>query len=138
MDHSWAVCAVPGSWGVRLLLRFFIGLVVVFVIATVATSVQGASPQAPVAAQCSVEAGPAATLSFTNRKSQSISIYGVDSQCREIFYHTLLPGASYTQTTTELHPWRMRDRDRLSAVERAKRGEQVRLPGLRGASSQFL
>jgi len=49
------------------------------------------------------------TLTFVNRTTSSVRILWLNYQGREVFYRSLGPGESYTQTTYATHPWRIRD-----------------------------
>lgn len=88
----------------------FVWLVAVLSLATAAVAMTAST--APVFAKledCSVESTVATTITFTNLRNRPVSILWVNPKCQEVFYQTLQPGASYTQSTFVAQLWRVRD-----------------------------
>jgi hypothetical protein len=51
----------------------------------------------------------AITLRFTNYTSRQLSLYWIDTNCKERLYSTIKPGAYYDQPTYVGHSWFVRD-----------------------------
>jgi hypothetical protein len=51
-----------------------------------------------------------ASLRFVNQRTSGVSVvFWVDDDCKEEVYERLEPGATWTSSTFEAHPWRVRD-----------------------------
>src|SRR6185369_3237404 len=41
--------------------------------------------------------------------TETLDVYWVNYQCKEVFYKELTPGETWTQSTFVSHPWRVRE-----------------------------
>ncbi|MBI5931756.1 MAG: hypothetical protein HY862_20770 [Chloroflexi bacterium] len=58
---------------------------------------------------CSVDTRTPTTLIFSNVSTQPVDLYWVDYNCGEVYYSTLQPATTVSQSTFVGHPWRVRD-----------------------------